>query len=320
MSKAFEVQRSKSPWNASKIIKEDNAKNPRKNTPQQSKKHAVPKQNRCYTDAELADLEAFAQIYSKQHQSAAIDNARKQAQDGVFATTLEHQVMMWATWAGMTDTFGGPKNRKDMNGAEIEDWWKEQEEGGLVPRLKCDLERATVVRVAYHIAWAVRDGDEPFFKRILTALRAKRKHPEQPNGGGKILLDSVPLTVKQLGLRRKRGRGFTAHDLACCFPSALCLVMNRRLHDFGEGVTRQRVTRRELALAVREQRYNALRGSELINVENAEDGFFSTCDLEDRSKVPPISPTESSELSRWITKAGFQRFMAEQPIARKRRK
>jgi hypothetical protein len=319
MRKASGVQKSTSLWNASKLIKAGTGKKLREEAPQRSKKRTVSKEPKCYTDADLDDLRAFAQTYSTQHQSAAINSARKQSQDGVLATTLEHEVMMWATWAGMADTFSGPKNRNGMTGAEMEDWWKKQEEGGLVPRPRCDLERATMVRVAYHIAWAVGDCDELFFKRIYTALKARRKHSEneKTEDGRVILSNPKPLEARQLDLHRKRSRGFPAHSLDCCFPAALCLVMNRRLHDFGNALTRQWITRSELTLAIQEQQSNALRGSEFINVENAEDGFFSTCDPEDQSKAPLISP---SELSRQITKAGCQRFMAEQPIARKTRK
>lgn len=177
--KASESSPPKTLWHESKLVAEANAehiaedhkKYPHLTAPSDGLKEPEP-----YTNAELADLRAFAQAYSKQHQSTTIDNARKQAQDGVLATTLEHAVMMWATWAGMADTFGGPKNRKDMTGAEMQDWWQEQEALERVPRPLCDLERATMVRVAYHIAWAVRDCDEHFFKRIYTVLKAKRKH------------------------------------------------------------------------------------------------------------------------------------------------
>jgi hypothetical protein len=102
---------------------------------------------------------------------------------------------------------------------------------------------------------------------------------------GKDLSD-VPL--KELRVKSGRGRKPSRIDLSRTFPLALMEATCHRLDGYSvaEKRTRLRISRQELKKGVR--KWGGTVGE--------------------------------SELSRWITKFKFGRFMAEQPIARKRRK
>jgi hypothetical protein len=100
--------------------------------------------------------------------------------------------------------------------------------------------------------------------------------------------DFKSATRKQLGLPSRRGRGKTPQDLSVVFPMALYSAVFSRMGGRPDGVKRdcRRITRKE---------------------------------LKDYVKRRGVTISES-ELSRWIARMKFGRFMAEQPIARKRAK
>lgn len=91
------------------------------------------------------------------------------------------------------------------------------------------------------------------------------------------------LTREELFLPPRRGRPATPHDLSRAFPLALIEVTRRRLapHAKPDERTDARITRGEL--------------KNLVSISE-------------------------QELSRWISKFNFGKYMAEQPIARKPRK
>jgi hypothetical protein len=330
-----------------------------------------------YTKAELNALRQFRKSYSA-GLSSAVNVARKKAQEGVVATTLEHAVMGWATWAGMAAEFQGPEERKEMDAAQIEEWWEQQEQRASVPMWtcwrwrshddvweqqcsgvpapRCDMERRTITRVAYHIAWAIRDCDDDFFKRIAKILR-HYSAPNQPDSVRSLLSEAVaakvseilatdpdyfqrfpdagfnllaaeaakiglppnnarlprPLEARQLHLHRKPNRGFPSYSLACVFPTALRRVIDKRLGHTAE--TEMRITKAELLEAILEQQ--KIEMCDPDGFIEVEDGKLHPVHASSHADPPKISVYE---LSRQLTKAGFNRFMAEQPITKKRRK
>lgn len=108
-----------------------------------------------------------------------------------------------------------------------------------------------------------------------------------------------PIKYDELGIKKKRGRAKTAHDLGTVFPLALGKVIFEREHwvDILTGYQRpkdcpnngynlRKITRGEVMKAVRDY------GGSI----------------------------EEGSLSRWLTRFKFNRFMAEQPIALKPQK
>ena len=101
-------------------------------------------------------------------------------------------------------------------------------------------------------------------------------------------LKIASLTRKELLLPPKRGRAKMPRDLSRAFPVALIKVTGNRfeVHAFPGEFTLARVTRSELK----------------------------------RQLVDDGATISEQELSRWLSRFNFGRFMAEQPIARKPRK
>jgi len=133
-----------------------------------------------------------------------------------------------------------------------------------------EKQQADLVRwIGQRVVHAVKNADAEFFLQLGTVLRARRE--------GRSL---EAITAKELGLVRPRGRKPQGSDLSRVFPLAVIKVTTRRHRKstWAGEFTRQRITRNELFLAIRE-----LRG-----VKNVID---------------------NSELSRWITRYRLNPFM-----------
>jgi hypothetical protein len=150
------------------------------------------------------------------------------------------------------------------------------------PGLSSESQRYLLTKIGAHMVFPIRDNNAEFFDLLAVVLRARRKNRPLTS-----------LTANELGLRRAKGRKATPLDLSRAFPLALLNVtMNRSSDHAPKGkFTDKKVTRTELLKAIQH--------------EQMMSGLTSP---------PPIS---ESELSRWIAKHDFGRFMAEQPIARK---
>lgn len=124
---------------------------------------------------------------------------------------------------------------------------------------------------------AIRSNDHSLFRILTIALEARAQ--------GRAL---ASLSPKDLGLKLARGRPKSPRDLSRVFPLALMMVTGRRSEFHSKlapfsPFTDARITREEVR-------------DEVLRL----DGSIST-----------------SEMSRHLTGNDFNRFMAEQPIARK---
>jgi hypothetical protein len=150
------------------------------------------------------------------------------------------------------------------------------------PKLSLEEQRYVLTKIGAHVAFPIQENDAEFFEQLAVVLRARREKRPLSN-----------LTAKELGIQRSRGRKPKPIDLSRAFPLALLgLTMRRsKVHAIEGEFTDLKISRVELF--------------EAIQFEQAKAGL---------TEAPAIS---ENELSRWISEFKFQRFMAEQPIARK---
>lgn len=153
------------------------------------------------------------------------------------------------------------------------------------PKLSLEDQRYVLTKIGAHVAFPIQENDAEFFEQLAVVLRARREKRPLCN-----------LTAKELGIQRSRGRKPKPVDLSRAFPLALLeLTMKRsKAHAIESEFTDLKISRHELLAAIQSERTKA----GLI-------GKTDICEF---------------ELSRWISAFNFQRFMAEQPIARKRLK
>lgn len=163
-----------------------------------------------------------------------------------------------------------------------------------------DLSISPILRIADDVYRAESSISEPEISELLQHIGAHMAVAIRDNNAelfyqlhmilsyrrdGKSLSE---LTLKDLGIKSGRGRKPSPIDLSRLFPIALARVTGNRLEGYqfeGEG-TKERISRAEIIKDVKQ------RGGTI----------------------------SESELSRWITKFKFGSYMAEQPIAQKRRK
>ena len=140
-------------------------------------------------------------------------------------------------------------------------------------------------RIGARTAFPIQENNAEFFEQLAVILRARRESRALHS-----------LTAKELGIHRVRGRKPTRVDLSRAFPLALLGVTMKRSKDHAvDGkFSNLKVSRDELL--------------EAIQIEQLKAGL----------KNPP--KISSNELYRWLAAYQFERFMGEQPIARKRLK
>jgi hypothetical protein len=152
------------------------------------------------------------------------------------------------------------------------------------PKLPLEDQRYVLTKIGAHVAFPIQENDAEFFEQLAVVLRARRE---------KRPLNT--LTAKELGIQRGRGRKAKPVDLSRAFPLALLgLTMKRsKAHAIEGEFTDLKISRHEILTAIQSEQLKA------------------------GQREPPV--ISETELSRWISNFNFQRFMVEQPIARKSR-
>lgn len=163
-----------------------------------------------------------------------------------------------------------------------------------------DLSAGTVFRMANDAIQAESSQSGPQLRKLLGGIGAHVAAAIRDNDAeffyqlhmilshrrdGKPLSD---LKLKDLRIKSGPGRKPSTIDLSRLFPIALARITGNRLegYQFEDEATKERISRAEIIKCVKQ-------GGGTIS---------------------------DSELSRWITKFNFGSYMAEQPIAQKRRK